>query len=165
MVKHKVDLNHKKVVIIGDLRHSRVARSNIWALSKMGARIVACGPPPLLPPGLSSSTSTIFPRVEVEMDIDKALESADIVMTLRLQKERMQPGVLPSVAEFVRHYQLNKNRLKLAARDVIVMHPGPANEGIEITHEVAHGSHSVISEQVSNGIATRMAILYLVLGR
>jgi aspartate carbamoyltransferase catalytic subunit len=165
MQRHQGRMAGKKVVIIGDVRHSRVARSNIWCLDKVGARIVVCAPPTLLPPGLGRENGGIFPEVEVEMDIERALAGADVVMALRLQKERMQGGVLPSVNEFVGAYQLNARRLKLAGAGALVMHPGPINEGIEITREVARGPQSSITEQVANGVAVRMALLYLLTGK
>jgi len=158
--QHKQSLKGLNVVIIGDTRHSRVARSNIWGLTIMGARVTLCSPPTLLPSGLSSASSW-FPRVRVETNIEKALQGADVVMVLRLQMERMQAGLLPSIREYIQLYQLNENRLALAKPDAIVMHPGPMNEGIEISPEVAHCAQSVINEQVTNGVAIRMALLYL----
>jgi aspartate carbamoyltransferase catalytic subunit len=165
MQRHLGSIAGKKVVIIGDVRHSRVARSNIWCLDKMGARIVVCAPPTLLPPGLGRENGGIFPMVEVEMDIERALAGADVIMALRLQKERMQSGVLPSVGEFIRGYQLNRHRLELACAGALVMHPGPVNEGVEITREVARGVQSTITEQVANGVVVRMALLYLLTGK
>jgi aspartate carbamoyltransferase catalytic subunit len=163
MQKHHGSIRGKKVVIIGDIKHSRVAHSNIWALSKVGAEIVLCGPSTLLPVGLDSPSAN-FPMVIVENNIEKALQNTDVVMTLRLQKERMQSGILPSLGEFISAYQLDEKRLRLAKPDAIVMHPGPVNEDIEITREVAHGPQSVIKEQVANGVAVRMALLYLLAG-
>jgi aspartate carbamoyltransferase catalytic subunit len=163
IIKHKGSTQGLKVAIIGDIKHSRVAHSNIWSLSKMGARIVLCGPPTLLPAGLNGQYQG-FPAVEVTTDLEEAISAADVVMTLRLQKERMQSGVLPSLYEFMRSYQLDSSRLKIAKPDAIVMHPGPVNEDIEIARDVAHGSQSVILEQVANGVAVRMALLYLVSG-
>jgi aspartate carbamoyltransferase catalytic subunit len=150
-----------KVVIIGDIRHSRVARSNIWGLTLMGAQVVLCAPPTLLP---LSWDSLRLPKVIIEPNISRALEGAEVVMALRLQKERQQDGLLPSLGEYIQLYQLSEERLAKARPDVIVMHPGPMNEGIEIAPEVAHGAHSVISNQVSNGVAIRMALFYLLLG-
>jgi aspartate carbamoyltransferase catalytic subunit len=150
-----------KVVIIGDIRHSRVARSNIWGLTLMGAQVVLCAPPTLLP--LSWDTSYL-PKVIIEPNINRALEGAEVVMALRLQKERQQDGLLPSLEEYIQLYQLSEERLAKARPDVIVMHPGPMNEGIEIAPEVAHGAHSVISNQVTNGVAIRMTLFYLLLG-
>ncbi|MEK7848042.1 MAG: aspartate carbamoyltransferase, partial [Chloroflexota bacterium] len=146
-----------KVVIIGDILHSRVARSDIWGLTKMGAQVVLCGPPTLLPLGWEQA----FPPVTVEWSLDRALEGADVVMPLRIQMERQQRGPLPSLREYVHLYQLNGERLARAKPGALVMHPGPMNEGVEITPEVAHGAQSVVEEQVSNGVAVRMALLYL----
>ncbi len=160
---HKSTLEGLRVVLIGDIKHSRVAHSNIWSLTRMGARVVLCGPPTLLPHGLDRPYEG-FPEVEVSTDLASALKGADVVMALRLQKERMQSGVLPSLREFISDYQLDEERLKLAKADALVMHPGPMNEDVEITRAVAHGPHSVILEQVANGVAVRMALLYLLSG-
>ena len=129
----------------------------------MGARIILCGPGTLLPPGLDTPYRG-FPIVEVTNDIEAAVKDADVVMALRLQKERMQSGVLPSLREFINGYKLDSGRLKLAKSDAIVMHPGPVNEEIEISREVSQGGQSVIQEQVANGVAVRMALLYLISG-
>jgi aspartate carbamoyltransferase catalytic subunit len=163
MRAHKNTLKGLKVAIIGDVKHSRVSRSNIWGLSIMGAKVTLCSPPTLLPVGLNIDDSR-FPRVNIEPDIDKAVKNADVVMVLRLQLERMQTGLLPSLREYVRLYQLNESRLALAKPDALVMHPGPMNEGVEIASGVAHCAHSVINEQVANGVAVRMALLYLLAG-
>jgi aspartate carbamoyltransferase catalytic subunit len=157
---HKGNLKGLKVVIIGDTRHSRVSRSNIWGLTTMGASVTVCSPPTLLPAGLQNSGS-FFPQVNVEPDIEQAIRDADVVMVLRLQLERMQSGLLPSMREYIQLYQLNESRLALARPDALVMHPGPMNEGLEIASSVAHGAQSVIDEQVTNGVAVRMALLYL----
>ena len=160
---HKESLEGLKVTIIGDIKHSRVARSNIWCLTKVGARVTLCGPATLLPHGLDGDYAC-FPQVEVTTDVTEAIRGADVVMTLRLQKERMADGILPSLREFIGSYQLNRKRLALAAPGALVMHPGPINEDVEITNDVAHGAQSVILEQVSNGVAVRMALLYLLAG-
>ena len=154
-----------KVVIVGDVLHSRVARSDIWGFAKMGAKVVLSGPPTLMPPDLMrSSKSTVrspfASLVEVETDLDKAIEGADVVMALRLQKERQHGGFLPSMREYIRRWQVTDTRLGLAAPSAMVMHPGPMNEGIEISNSVAHGGRSMIEEQVTNGVAVRMALLY-----
>jgi aspartate carbamoyltransferase catalytic subunit len=156
----------RRVVIVGDIAHSRVARSNMWALSKAGAEVVLCGPPTLLPCGLRPGDSRqeepgALPPVQVETDLDKAIEGADVVMALRLQKERMAAGLLPSLREYTTLYQVNERRLARARPDALVMHPGPINEGIEISASVARSVQSVIEEQVANGVAVRMAVLYL----
>jgi aspartate carbamoyltransferase catalytic subunit len=150
-----------KVVIVGDIRHSRVARSNIWGLTLMEAQVVLSAPPTLLP--LAWDTSYL-PPVTIEPNLAYALEGAEVVMALRLQKERQQDGLLPSLEEYIQLYQLSEERLAKANSSVIVMHPGPMNEGTEIAPEVAHGAHSVISSQVSNGVAIRMALFYLLIG-
>jgi aspartate carbamoyltransferase catalytic subunit len=163
MNAHKGNIKGLKVTIIGDTKHSRVSRSNIWGLTIMGAEVTVCSPPTLLPVGLYQPGEH-FPRVRIEQDINKAIEGADVVMVLRLQLERMQTGLLPSMREYVQLYQLNEERLKLAKADALVMHPGPMNEGLEISSGVAHGTQSVVNEQVSNGVAVRMALLYLLAG-
>ncbi|NLI61491.1 MAG: aspartate carbamoyltransferase catalytic subunit [Clostridiales bacterium] len=144
-----------KVAIIGDIYHSRVARSNIWGLSKLGAKITIAGPSTLLPPELGKTGVTICGSVE------EAIEDADVIIVLRLQKERQQKGLLPSLREYSQIFGLNKERLALAKKDVLIMHPGPINRGIEITSEIADGIHSQIEDQVTNGVAVRMALLYL----
>ena len=161
--QHKGDFKGLKVTIIGDIKHSRVARSNIWGLTTMGAEVTLCGPLTLLPAGLDKEQS-LFPSVRIEPDIERALDGADVVMALRLQKERQQGGLLPSIREYVRLYQLTEARLDKARPEAIVLHPGPVNEDIEIASSVARGSKSVIEEQVSNGVAVRMALLYLLAG-
>jgi aspartate carbamoyltransferase catalytic subunit len=163
MKSHKGNLQGLKVTIIGDTRHSRVSRSNIWGLTKMGAQVTLCSPPTLLPVKLNES-GDFFPHVNVETNIEKALMGADVVMVLRLQLERMQSGLLPSLREYINLYQLNERRLSLAGPEALVMHPGPMNEGLEITSSVAHCAQSVINEQVTNGVAVRMALLYLLAG-
>ena len=153
-----------KVVIVGDLLYSRVARSNLWGLTKMGADVVLCAPPTLIPQdfqnGYRSQEGHPFASVKVETNVERALEGADVVMALRLQIERQQAGHLPSLREYSKIYGITPERLKLAKPHVLVMHPGPMNEGIEIDSEVAHGAQSVIEEQVTNGVAVRMAALY-----
>lgn len=163
------DLRGKKIVIVGDIAHSRVARSNLWGLSVLGAEVLLCGPPTLLPFGFDGKTNRNgaserdFPPVRVEHNLDRAVEGADVVMTLRLQRERQQAGLLPSLREYSRLYQVTAERMARAKPDAIVLHPGPMNEGVEISAEVAHGARSLIEEQVTNGVAVRMAILYLLL--
>lgn len=163
------DLRGRKIVIVGDVAHSRVVRSNIWGLSTLGAEVVVCGPPTLLPFGLDAINERAageerdFPPVRVELDLNQAIADADVVMALRLQRERQQSGLLPSLREYARLYQITNDRLAHAKPDAFVLHPGPMNEGVEISADVAHGSRSLIEEQVSNGVAVRMAILYLLL--
>ena len=162
---HLRELANLKVVIVGDIMHSRVARSNIWGMTTMGAKLVLCVSPALLPRVLADFISRCeLPNVGVESRIESALEGADVVMPLRLQRERQQSGLLPSLREYIQRYQLTEERLSLAKPYALVMHPGPMNEGIEISPEVAYGTQSVIEEQVSNGVAIRMALLYLIAG-
>ncbi|MBI2164978.1 MAG: aspartate carbamoyltransferase catalytic subunit [Chloroflexi bacterium] len=157
-----------RVAIVGDVAHSRVARSNLWGLTRMGAHVVLCGPPTLMPWDLLKGRETTpghpFGAVEVELDLEKALPDADVIMALRLQKERQQMGAIPSLREYARLWQVNTERLALCRPDVLLMHPGPMNEGVEISPEAAHGPHSVVQEQVTNGVAVRMALLYLLCG-
>ncbi len=164
---HLGDVRGRKVVIIGDITHSRVARSNLWGLTTMGAHIVVCGPPTLLPVGLEgpsgdeAGSNLALPPVEIETNVDRAIKDADVVMTLRLQLERMQSGLIPSIREYCNLYQVTAKRLATAKPGALVLHPGPVNEGVEISLDVAHGAQSVIEEQVANGVAVRMALLYL----
>ncbi|MGE3074336.1 MAG: aspartate carbamoyltransferase catalytic subunit [Dehalococcoidia bacterium] len=159
MRRHVGEVQGKKVAIIGDVLHSRVARSNLWTLLAAGADVTLCGPATLVPRTLAGSAETTTCTVTTR--IDEALEGADIVMALRMQKERQDRGLIPSLREYIALYQINAKRLQMAKPGVLVMHPGPMNEGIEISPEVAHGMSSVIEEQVANGVAVRMAILYL----
>jgi aspartate carbamoyltransferase catalytic subunit len=162
---HIGDLKGKRIVIVGDVAHSRVARTDLWGLTTMGAEVVVCGPPTLLPPELGKPTEhAALPHVTVEKDLDKAIVDADAVMTLRLQKERMQGGLLPSMREYSRLYQISDARMAKAKPGAPVLHPGPMNEGIEISAAVAHGAASLVEEQVQNGVAVRMALLYLMRG-
>ncbi len=153
-----------RVAIVGDILYSRVARSNLWGLTTMGASVVLCAPPTLLPVDMANGCRGIeehpFAAVEVETNVERALEGADVVMALRLQQERQSAGHLPSLREYSRVYGINRRRLELAKPDALVMHPGPMNEGVEIDPDVAHGVQSVIEEQVTNGVAVRMALLY-----
>jgi aspartate carbamoyltransferase catalytic subunit len=157
----------RKVVIVGDLLHSRVARSDIWGFAKMGAKVVLSGPNTLMPPDLIRSNNNIARSgfaslVEVDTNLDRAIEGADVVMALRLQQERQHAGFLPSLREYIRRWQVTDERMARANPDAMVMHPGPMNEGIEISNSIAHGGSSVIEEQVTNGVAIRMALLYQV---
>ena len=153
-----------KVVVVGDILYSRVARSNLWGLTKMGADVVLCAPPTLIPTdflnGYRSTPGHPFASVRIETSVERAIEGADVIMALRLQLERQQAGHLPTLREYSRMYGITPRRLELAKPNVLVMHPGPMNEGIEIDPEVAHGAHSAIEEQVTNGVAIRMAVLY-----
>jgi aspartate carbamoyltransferase catalytic subunit len=158
IVERKGRLAGLQVAIIGDLAHSRVLRSNALLLTRMGATVRACGPATLVPPGLDRL------GVRVTHSIDQAVEGADVVMMLRVQHERMTGLFLPSVREYFTLFGLTPARLQRAAADVIVMHPGPMNRGVEIDSEVADGPWSVILDQVANGVAVRMAVLYLLAG-
>ena len=158
MQENKMQLEGLKVVVIGDILHSRVARSNIWGLSHMGAQVRVCGPNTLLPAELDKLPVQKF------TNLDEALEGADVVNILRIQLERMDRGFFPSVREYSRFFGVNKQRLRRCASDVLVMHPGPMNRGIEITPDVADGEFAVITDQVTNGVAVRMALLYLLMG-
>ena len=154
-----------KVVIVGDVLHSRVARSGIWGFAKMGARVVLSGPRTLMPLDFvnepdGAADLGLASRVEFEPDLDRAVADADVVMALRLQSERQRGGFLPSIREYIRRWQVNDARLSMAKPHVLVMHPGPMNEGIEISSGLAHGSRSAIEEQVTAGVAVRMAVLY-----
>jgi len=146
------------VSIVGDIAHSRVARSNVWGLTKLGASVTLCGPPTLVP-----QTMTQF-GVRVTWDIEEAIRGADVVMLLRIQHERQEAMLVPSLREYRLRYGIDRQRLKHAKPDVLIMHPGPVNRGVELDSDVADGPHSVILDQVTNGVAVRMAALYLVSG-
>ncbi len=158
-------LARRKVVILGDLLHSRVARSNIWTLTAAGADLWLCGPATLVR-GFEAwaSRGAAGRRFHLTTSVDEALRDADVVMALRIQRERMASGLLPSLREYAARYGLTRERLALARPDALVMHPGPMNEGVEIAPDVAAGSQSVITNQVTNGVAVRMAVLYLLAG-
>ena len=152
-------LDGLNVVIVGDIFHSRVARSNIWGLTKMGATVVVCGPATLIPPNIDAM------GVQVSNHLEQCIPDADVIMVLRLQKERQHQMLLPSLREYATLYGINSERLKQAKKDVLIMHPGPMNRGVEISPEVADGPYSVILDQVTNGVAVRMALLYLLAQR
>jgi aspartate carbamoyltransferase catalytic subunit len=162
MRKHLGQINGLKVVILGDILHSRVVRSNLWGLTKLGADVILCGPPTLIGP--ARYWEAIFPTVRVSCSLEEALPGADVVMMLRLQKERQEGGLLPTLREYTRVFGMTLERLQLAAPHALVMHPGPMNEGVEIDPEVATCAQSVIEEQVTNGVAIRMALLYMLAG-
>jgi aspartate carbamoyltransferase catalytic subunit len=151
-----------KVAILGDILHSRVARSNAHLLTKLGATVALAGPGTLAPPGFASLVEGA--KLRVERRVEDAIEGADVVMVLRIQRERQDSAFLPSLREYAVHYGLNLKRLSRAAPDAIVMHPGPMNRGIEIASDVADGARSLILDQVANGLAIRMAVLYLLAG-
>jgi aspartate carbamoyltransferase catalytic subunit len=151
-------LQGRRVCICGDVLHSRVARSNIWGLKKMGAEVAVCGPRSLLPNAVDELGVTVFGRIE------EAIEWAEALNILRLQLERMQGGYIPSLREYNRVFGVTRERLERAPRDILILHPGPMNRGVEIDSDVADGPHSVILDQVTNGVAIRMAVLYLLAG-
>ncbi|HKQ04891.1 MAG TPA: aspartate carbamoyltransferase catalytic subunit [Blastocatellia bacterium] len=153
-----------RVAIIGDIRHSRVARSNTHLLTKLGAQVRIAGPRPLIPPDYESIVEDSSDALLVCNRIEAAIEGADVVMMLRIQRERMSEAFFPSLKEYSIQYGLTLKRLELAAKDAIVMHPGPMNRGVEISSDVADGNRSLILEQVHNGVAVRMAILFLLIG-
>jgi aspartate carbamoyltransferase catalytic subunit len=155
---HFGDLTGRRVCIVGDVLHSRVARSNIWGLKKMGAEVAVCGPRSLLPWAIGEFGVTVFSRVEA------AIEWAEALNILRLQLERMTAGYIPSLREYNRVFGITRERLDRAPRDILILHPGPMNRGVEIDSDVADGPHSVILHQVTNGVAIRMAVLYLLAG-
>ena len=159
MLNHKKTLRGLRVVIVGDVYHSRVARSNTELLSRFGADVVLCGPLDFVP----EVASTLAPGVTVSHDLNQALQGADVVMALRVQKERLA-GRHHSVEDYISNYQVTPQRMKLAKPDAILMHPGPVIRGMELTSEVADGPQSVIHEQVRNGVKTRMAILAMTMG-
>jgi aspartate carbamoyltransferase catalytic subunit len=147
------------VGLLGDISHSRVARSNIYALTKLGARVILCGPPTLVPRAWERF------GCEVAYQLDEVLPRCDVVNVLRIQFERQQRGLFPSVAEYSQFYMMTQDRLRLAKEDLLLLAPGPINRGVELTPEVADGPHSAILDQVTNGLAVRMAVLYLLSGR
>jgi aspartate carbamoyltransferase catalytic subunit len=155
---HFGTLEGKRVCICGDVLHSRVARSNIWGLKKLGAEVGVCGPRSLLPNAVAELGVEVFDRIEA------AIEWAEALNVLRLQLERMQGGYIPSLREYNRVFGVTRERLERAPRDLLILHPGPMNRGVEIDSDVADGPHSVILEQVTNGVAVRMAVLYLLAG-
>ena len=156
--QHKTHLAGLKVAIVGDLLHSRVLRSNVLLLTKLGADVWASGPPTLVPRGIERL------GVRISTAVDEAVEGADVIMMLRIQQERMQGAFFPSLREYFHVFGMTAERVKRAKPDVIIMHPGPINRGVEIASDVADGPYSVILEQAANGVAVRMAVLYLLAG-
>ena len=156
--EHKKRLEGLKVTIVGDLLHSRVLRSNVLLLTALGADVWVCGPATLIPPGIERL------GVHASTSIDEAVGDADVIMMLRIQQERMHGAFFPSTREYFNTFGMTRARLALAKPDVIIMHPGPMNRGVEIASDVADGPYSVILEQVANGVAVRMAVLYLLAG-
>ena len=195
--RHLGTLAGRKIVIVGDVLHSRVARSAVWGFARMGARVVLSGPPTLMPPpfagagwghsddddgagdaninNINANAGAGFSRngsaagnplagVSVRPDLDRAIIGADLVMALRLQRERQQLGFFPSIREYIRRWQINDDRMARANPGALLMHPGPLNEGIEVSTRLAHGERSLIEEQVASGVAVRMALLYQLAG-
>jgi len=158
MREKKGTLRGKKVVIVGDIAHSRVARSNIWGLTKLGARVSVVAPPTLMPVGIEKM------GVKASYNIDEEIRDADFVNVLRLQLERQKKGLFPSIEEYSKFFGITSERLKKAKPDEVIMHPGPINRGVELSSEVADGKWNVILDQVTNGVAVRMAIFFLLLG-
>ncbi len=152
-------LDGLRVVIVGDILHSRVARSDIFGMRTMGASVAVCGPRTLMPPDVEAF------GVDVYSKLDEAISNADVIYTLRIQKERQEGGLFPSIREYHQLYGITEKRLEKAKEDAVIMHPGPINRGVELAFDVADSSRSVILEQVTNGVAVRMAILYLLSGR
>ena len=147
-----------KVAIVGDITHSRVARSNIHGLTKMGARVCVSGPATMIPRGIEKM------GVAVHFRIEEAIRDADIIMMLRIQTEREKQNIFPSLREYAQYFSLNRKNIGFARKDVLIMHPGPINRGVEISPDIADGPHSIILDQVTNGVAVRMALLYLLTG-
>jgi aspartate carbamoyltransferase catalytic subunit len=158
MIDKRKTVAGKKVLIVGDIAHSRVARSNIWGLIKLGAHVTVVGPPTLIPAGIEQM------GVKVSYNLDAEIKEADFINMLRIQRERMEQSFFPSLEEYSELFGLNAERMSRAKKEVIVMHPGPINRGVEITSEVADGPYNVILDQVTNGVAVRTAILFLLLG-
>lgn len=154
----KEKIKDLKVLIVGDILHSRVARSNIWGLTKLGADVTVVGPPTLIPKNIEDT------GVKVCHSLESVIEKADVINILRIQRERQQGGLFPSIREYSELYCITAERLKNAKKDILIMHPGPINRGVEISSEVADGPYSVILDQVTNGLAVRMAVLFLVAG-
>lgn len=159
IVEKKGSLKGLKIAIIGDIFHSRVARSNIWGMTKMGAEVCIAGPATLMPPGIEKTGVKVFSTIQ------EALIDADVVMGLRIQLERQKKGLFPTTREYARFFGLDDKRLKFAKDDALIMHPGPINRGVEMSSSVVEADRSLINEQVTNGVAVRMALLYLLTRR
>lgn len=158
MKERKGKIEGLKVVLVGDIAHSRVAKSNIWGLTKLGAEVTVVGPPTLIPPGIEEMGA------KVSYNLEEALKEADVVNVLRIQLERQKKGMFPSLREYSQLYGVTKEKLAGTKDDLLIMHPGPMNRGLEISMEVATSKNAVIEEQVTNGVAIRMALLYLLTG-
>ena len=162
--QRKGRLNDLKIAVIGDIAHSRVARSNVHLLTKFGTQVWLCSAPTLMPPGIEKIVCDHGEFLHVTHAMDEAVAQADVIMMLRVQFERMNESFFPSIREYFRYYGLTRERAEHAKSDVIIMHPGPINRGVEIATDVADGPYSVILDQVSAGVAVRMAVLFLLLG-
>jgi aspartate carbamoyltransferase catalytic subunit len=158
VLEKKGKLTGLKISFVGDILHSRVARSNIWGLTKMGAKVTVCGPKTLLPPEIEKL------GVRATTDLFEAVRDADVINLLRIQLERQSESFFPSIREYANSYQIDREILRQAKPDVLIMHPGPVNRGVEITSDVVDGPYSVILDQVTHGLAVRMAVLYLLSG-
>ena len=158
IIERKGQIEGQTVVILGDILHSRVARSNIWGLTKLGAKVRVCGPPTLMPKDIEKMGATVY------YDLDEALEGADVVNVLRMQLERQHSGLVPSIEEYAKNYAMTEERLNRAKKDVLIQHPGPMNRTIESPSAVADSAQCSVEEQVTNGVACRMALLYLMSG-
>lgn len=156
--ERKKRIKNLRVAIIGDIRHSRVARSEVWGLTKLGAKVILCGPSTLIPEDVEKMD------VEVTYNKEEAIKGVDVIYLLRLQQERQRENFLPSLREYIELYQLRKEDLELAKDDFLLMHPGPMNRGVELSSEVAESRSSLVLRQVTNGIAVRMAVLYILVG-
>ena len=148
------DFTKLRIAICGDILHSRVARSNIWGLTKLGAKVTVCGPPSLIPKGIEAL------NVDVSFNLDEIIQEVDVLNILRIQFERQQGAYFPSLREYAVEYGISQQRLKRAKKGLLILHPGPMNRGVEVAAEVADGPHSLILDQVTNGVAVRMAVLF-----
>ena len=158
VVEKRESVKGLKVVIVGDIKHSRVARSNIYAFTSLGAKVTVCGPPTMIPHAIERLGCA------VETDMETAIKDADVIMMLRIQMERQRGALIPTLREYSNLYGLTSAKLSSAKEDLIILHPGPMNRGVEISPEVADGSYSLITDQVTNGVALRMALFYLLIG-
>ncbi|MFH0838681.1 MAG: aspartate carbamoyltransferase catalytic subunit [Candidatus Omnitrophota bacterium] len=159
IMEKKGKIEGLNVSIIGDIAHSRVARSNIWGLKKLGANVTVCGPSTLIPPGIERL------GVRTTSKLKEAIEDADVLNVLRIQRERQNENLFPTIREYAMEFGIDSEKLQHAKKDILIMHPGPINRGVELTPDVADGPYSVILDQVTNGVAVRMAVLYLISGR
>ncbi|HIE43437.1 MAG TPA: aspartate carbamoyltransferase, partial [Candidatus Omnitrophica bacterium] len=167
--ERKGHLKNLKIAIVGDIQFSRVARSNIWGLTKMGAEVNIVAPPTFIPPYLENMpacphSSGVGGKVKIFHSLDEVIKDMDVLMALRIQRERQKGSFFPSIREYRQFFGITMDRLKHAKKDILIMHPGPINRGVEMDPEVADSEYSVILNQVTNGVAVRMALLYILLG-